>query len=182
MDADLILVRHAAPQIDAARPAVEWSLSDGGRRGTRALAFDLRRFAPVVLIVSPEPKALQTAAIMSESLALEVRVDHDLVEQRRPGLGFAPRAEFERAIRTIFARPSERFFEGESADEACARLEAGIVRHAERPLAVVTHGTVLSLVVGRRTGQDPFTLWSSLRLPDAFVLDSRNRVVARLPA
>jgi broad specificity phosphatase PhoE len=102
------------------------------------------------------------------------------VEHRRPHLGFTKREEFEAAIRRVFERPSERLYGGESASEVLDRFERGLARHAERPLVVVTHGTALALVVSRKTGLDPFRLWSSLKLPEAVVLDDEQKLAARI--
>ncbi|MFI4951487.1 MAG: hypothetical protein ACHP7A_10685, partial [Caulobacterales bacterium] len=55
-------------------------------------------------------------------------------------------------------------------------------RHATRPLLVASHGTVLSLYLSRRLALDPFDLWKSLALPEAFVLDGEGRLIARLAA
>ena len=40
-----------------------------------------------------------------------------------------------------------------------------------RNLAVVAHGTVISLYVARKTGADPFTLWKRLDTPSYIVID-----------
>src|SRR5207253_2581055 len=101
-------------------------------------------------------------------------------EHCRPGLGFLSPEQFEASIRRVFEHPSERPFGGESADEAQARFEDALARHTGRPLVVVTHGTVLSLFVARRCGIEPMRLWSSLRLPEALLLDSDMRMTARL--
>jgi hypothetical protein len=47
-------------------------------------------------------------------------------------------------------------------------------------LIVVTHGTVLSLFVGRLCGTDPMRLWASLQLPEALILNADMQMTARL--
>ena len=49
-----------------------------------------------------------------------------------------------------------------------------------RPLLVVTHGTVLSLYLSRSLALEPFPLWKSLALPEAFILDAEGRLLARV--
>lgn len=178
MTASLILVRHAAPKIDSAVSSTLWTLSDEGRAAAARLAEPLAAFAPAAVVSSPEPKAVETSNILAEHLNLTPTCDEGFVEHRRPGLGFVQR--FEDAIRRIFEHPSERLFGGETATEACQRFEDALARHGARPLVVVTHGTVLSLFVGRKAGLDPFALWSSLKLPEAFILDSRMQLTARI--
>jgi broad specificity phosphatase PhoE len=74
------------------------------------------------------------------------------------------------------ARPAERIFGEESADEAHARFTAALddvlAAHPWETVAVVTHGTVLALWVARRAQRDAFALWSSLAMP-AFVVLTR---------
>jgi len=137
---------------------------------------------PNCIVSSPEPKAAETAAIIGGSAGLPVTLDDGLVEHRRPKLGFVSADDFEASIRRVFEHPSEQLFGGESADEAYARFQQAVARHSKRPLIVVTHGTVLSLFVSRACGVDPLKLWSSLRLPEALVLDADLQLAARLTA
>ncbi len=176
----LILVRHSLPRVVGDISSTLWGLSEGGRAAAARLAERLVTFQPVAIVSSPEPKAEETARIIAGCLELEVTGDEGFVEQRRPGLTFGTHADFEASIRRIFENPAERPFGGESADEAYARFEKSLCDHAARPLVVVTHGTVLTLFVSRKTGLDPMTLWTDLKLPEAIVLDSKMQLVARL--
>jgi broad specificity phosphatase PhoE len=179
LNASLILVRHAAPNVDKTVLSTRWTLSPEGRTASLRLAGNLVPLGPKAIVSSPEPKALETALILAQRLNLRVTPDDGLVEHRRPDLGFTGREEFESAVRTMFENPSERLFGGESADESCQRFERALACHAARPLVVVTHGTVLTLFVSRNVGLDPMTLWTSLRLPEALVLDSKMHLLAR---
>jgi broad specificity phosphatase PhoE len=178
--ASLILVRHAAPRIVESEASTSWALSDEGRAAAAVLGQKLRRFAPAALVASPEPKATETARIVGEALALSATPDEGLVEHKRPGLKFVEQAAFQSSVRSIFKRPSERLFDGESADEAFARFESAITRHSARPLVAATHGTVLSIYVSRKAGGDVFAFWSSLKLPEAIVLDGEGRIIERI--
>ena len=180
MTASLILVRHAAPRIEPAVSSTLWALSDEGRTATARLAETLVGFAPSAVVSSSEPKARETADILAERSNLIATRDDGFVEHRRPRLGFTTRDEFEQAIHRIFDHPSQVLFGGETANEACQRFEEALARYAARPLVVVTHGTVLASFMARKTGLDPFTLWSSLKLPEAFVLDSKLQLAARI--
>ena len=85
----LVLVRHAAPEIDPARPATAWRLSADGR----AAAARLRGTVVVDTVVSsPEPKALETAAALDAPLEIDARLrEHD-----RAGVGW--RDDFAAAV------------------------------------------------------------------------------------
>jgi len=180
MPLSLILVRHAAPKIESDVAPSEWALSEAGRAAAQSLGERLSKLGSRAIVASPEAKARMTAELIALSLGSEVNLDAGFVEHRRPGLGFLPPKEFESAIRLAFARPDERVFGGESANEALARFESAIERHKARPLIVVTHGTILSLFIGRHSRMEPFSLWTSLKLPEAFLLDEENRSFERM--
>jgi len=95
---------------------------------------------------------------------------------------FASAAEFEAAIRELFARPGERVLGEESADQAHARFAAALGRvlgaagssdgagDIDESIAVVSHGTVMALSLARRSRCDAFALWKSLVMPCCAVL------------
>jgi broad specificity phosphatase PhoE len=170
----LVLIRHSVPAIDPSRPAREWSLSAEGRVRARQLAADLGRYELQVLASSEEVKAVQTARILGEELGLAVKVVPGLHEQERSDAVGLDREAFLRSVARLFARPYERVFGAESADEARARfgeaLRRLLARHPGENVGVVTHGTVLSLYVAAREGSDAHALWQGLGLPCAAVL------------
>jgi broad specificity phosphatase PhoE len=178
--AALILVRHGRPEIDPSLPPPKWNLHPEGRIAVGALAEALAPFAPNGIVSSAEPKALQTAEIIAGRTELEVEVDPDLGEHRRPSFAFGAEEEFFARMSAIFAHPSMAAPGDERADQARDRLVATLARHTARPLVAVTHGTVLSLVLARGLGLDAHDLWRSLRTPEAFVLGSDGRLIARL--
>ena len=181
-DAALILVRHAAPTVDETTPPPTWRLSAAGREAALALAERLAPFAPAAALASPEPKALETAQIIAGRLGLEVTPDRGFAEHHRPALPFGSREAFGARMASVFAHPGQPFFGGESADAAHHRFTAALDRHPMRPLLVASHGTVLTLYLSRRLALDPFALWKSLALPEAFVLDADGRLLVRLTA
>jgi 2,3-bisphosphoglycerate-dependent phosphoglycerate mutase len=161
----LLLIRHSVPEIDPARPAEDWQLSEEGRARCGPLAVELGAFEPRRLLSSPESKALETAELIAPALGLEVEVEADLREHERRSLPFLPRAEFVDRMSAFFARPDEIVVGEESAGAARARF-AAVVDSISRPAAVVTHGTVIALFVA---GSDPdggFGFWQTLALPD----------------
>src|SRR4051794_41497745 len=78
-----LLIRHAAPAIEPARPAAAWPLCDEGRAAARALGASLSLDA---VVSSPEPKALQTAAALGAPVAVDGRLrEHDPPHRGRGG-------------------------------------------------------------------------------------------------
>jgi broad specificity phosphatase PhoE len=164
----LFFIRHAAPEIDPARPPTSWRLSAEGRRAAAALAGRVRADA---VVASPEPKALETAS----ALGAPVEIDARLREHDRVGVGWLD--DFVGAVEAGFARPHDVVFGVESYAAALARFAAAVndarAAHPDGRLAIVSHGTVIALYVGRESGRDPLAVWRELRMPDVLELPTR---------
>lgn len=170
----LILVKHAMPVIDQARPSKDWPISQEGEVMAARLAERLKGFVPAFVAASTEPKAADTGRIIAERLGAGLTFDPDLVETRRETVGWGTRAQVEAGIQALFRRPAEVAYGEESADAACARFAGALDRHRaahpDEALIVACHGTVISLWVSRRLRTDPMPLWRSLPLPCAVVM------------
>jgi 2,3-bisphosphoglycerate-dependent phosphoglycerate mutase len=170
----LILVKHSLPAIDPAKPAATWPLSDEGRRRCGPLAARLAPYQLSAVVASEEPKAAETAALVAARLGLPLETVPGLHEHLRTNVGWLGAAAFEDAVARCFARPDELVFGQETANQARDRFMAAIGRVLERhpagSVAVVAHGTVISLFVAARAGLDPFALWRRLGLPAVVVL------------
>jgi broad specificity phosphatase PhoE len=170
----LILVRHSLPEIVPSLPASRWRLSDEGRRRCERLAERLAAYQPSIVVTSLEPKAIETGQIVARILGIPVETALDLHEHERPYVEpFGTREQFEARVSRLFEYPAELIFGAETADQAHNRFASAIddVLATERygNLAVVTHGTVLTLFVARAAGLAPVPFWKKLGLP-AFVV------------
>ena len=166
----LLFIRHAESRIDPGSPPHEWTLTDEGREGAARIAPMLKRFTPGRLLVSPEPKAVETARVLGTQLDLDIERLAGLCEQDRTGVPFfGTQEEFERYVAEVLESPTTRLLGPESAEEAYKRfsveVEDALRRHQEDCLAFVAHGTVMSLFVGRRAGIEPYELWRRLGMP-----------------
>ena len=184
MNKQLILVKHSLPEIVENIPAREWHLSQEGRARADRLAEKLMAYEPEVLISSDEPKAIETAEILSRKLQLPHSVFENLHEHERSKAGYLTRNEFENAVREFFAKPDALAFGGETANQAHERFSTAIfsVLHTypEKTIILVSHGTVVSLWVSRLIGTSPFELWKELGLPSFVVLDmDANTIVEK---
>lgn len=170
----LILVRHSEPEPSAELASALWPLSESGRRRCQALAREVAGHGADLLVASPQPKARQTALILGEVLGLPVELLPDLREHERAGVGWLPADEFRAGMRRFFAQPGERVFGEESADQACRRFRSAVAELlpalAERRVCAVSHGAVMSLLVGRLCGIDPEALWQRLGMPAYLLL------------
>ncbi len=157
-------------------PASRWHLSEAGRLRCQALAEHLAPYPPDELVASSEPKAAETAELAAGVLGKPWHTAEGLHEHERSGAGWIDRARFEAQVAEFFRRPDALVFGVETADQAHARFAAAIAavtaQYPARSLAVVAHGTVISLFVARSTGVEPFPLWSRLGLPSFVVLSS----------
>ena len=170
----LVLVKHSLPEIDPAVPSREWRLSEVGRVRSRILAEQLDQYDLDEVISSNEPKAIETAEILASVLDIPVEVIEGLHEHERSNVGFLEKERFEQSIVRFFSRPAELVFGEETAEAAFDRFSKAVHVLADRfmqaNVALVTHGTVLSLFVSRTSGLEPFATWKRLGLPSFIVL------------
>jgi broad specificity phosphatase PhoE len=84
-------------------------------------------------------------------------------------------------VERLFERPDELIFGRETAHEAHERFAGAVERTLERfpegNLAIVTHGTVLTLFVARATGIEPASFWKRLGLPAFAVMTLPERTL-----
>jgi broad specificity phosphatase PhoE len=83
-------------------------------------------------------------------------------------------AEFISHVELFFRRPGEKVLGRETADGAFERFDtavAGVMNsHPSGNVAVVSHGTVIALLLARRADQNAFEVWRGMGLPSFVVL------------
>lgn len=174
----LILAKHAAPQLVPGQSAHTWTLSARGRAQACALGARLVPYRPTRLLSSAEPKARETAELMSAFLpGLHVEALEALGEHRRAGVGWIETPEaFRATVAGVFAAPERVVWGEESADAAHARFDRGLTEALKQRddacVVAVAHGTVIALWAARAAGlSDPYALWARLGLPSFVVLE-----------
>jgi broad specificity phosphatase PhoE len=171
----LVLIRHSMPEIDPAVPAREWRLSEDGRRRCVRLVREVSAFDPAVVVTSQEPKAIETGQLLAEGLGVGCETAGGLHEHRRPRAPWEGREAFEAKVARFFERPETLVFGEETADQAEGRFRAALdkvlERHRQGNLAVVSHGTVMTLLVAGSNQVDAFGFWRRLGLPAVVVLE-----------
>jgi broad specificity phosphatase PhoE len=169
-----VLVRHSQPEIVPGAAPSLWRLSVEGRRRCRALADKLLAYAPEVVLTSIEPKAQETAELIATQLRRPCRTVQGLHEHLRDDVGLLGATEFEQAITRFFSEPATRVIGPETADAAHARFSEAVssllTLHPHGSVAVVAHGTVITLLVSRANGLEPLQFWKRLGLPSLVVL------------
>jgi broad specificity phosphatase PhoE len=170
----LILVKHARPQVDPAVSSEEWTLGDEGREAAARLAERLRPYDFAKLFCSSEPKAGETAKVIGRALERPVEEARDLFEHDRRDVPHMETREFISLVALLFKEPDRLVIGNETAAEAYERFaEAvdGLIEKEQGDVAVVTHGTVISLFAQRRAKEEPFALWRRMGLPSFIALE-----------
>jgi broad specificity phosphatase PhoE len=172
---NLILVRHSLPEFVTGVPASQWRLSPEGRRRCEVLAGRLVAYDLAAVIASEEPKAAETGQIVARVLGLPFATAPGLHEHERGVVQDMGGWEaFQAQVARFFEHPGELVLGYETADEAHARFAAAVARvleqHPTGNPAIVSHGTVMTLLVARANDLDPVPFWKRLGLPAFAVL------------
>jgi broad specificity phosphatase PhoE len=167
----LHLVRHGLPRIVRGTPAAEWELDPAGFDDVWALRSSGRLPESAAWCCSPEPKAVQTAQLLTDG---DVGVVPDLREHERTGEWVE---DFPAVVRRAFERPDEPALPGWEPLAACRDRVVPAVRrlleaHGDQDVVLVGHGTAWTLVAADLQGGGPdLDRWQSLAMPDVVTLD-----------
>lgn len=176
MSRQLVFIRHAAVQIKPGIPSKEWRLSNNGRSCASRLAPQIASYHPTRLITSSELKASETGEIIANVLGLPCQTAPELHEHDRQGVTFfESREEFVAAVTRFFRYPDKLIFGNETAHQALERFDTAvnhlITQYPTDTLAIVTHGTVLTLFLAHHNQFNPIPFWTNIKLPDFFVVN-----------
>ena len=126
------------------------------------------------MVSSTERKAIETAELLAADLRLRVHQDGRLCENDRTDLPILSTEEFESALAEFFSHPDQIIMGRDSANDALKRfgdgVEAAIRACTQGNVAVVTHGTVMSLFVAAHNDLDALAFWRQLGMPGLAVL------------
>lgn len=172
----LILVRHAETVRNPKLPSDSWKLSDSAGAACTRLVDDLREFRPNRIITSTHLKARETGRLLAVPLQVPYEALPGLEEQDRTGVPFVPdETAWLSLVERLFRRPDEAVLGGESASQALGRFREALLQEVERKpgenLVAVSHATVMALLIADSNELDPFHLWKTIQMPEAFVLE-----------
>lgn len=148
-------------------PARQWPLCDEGLRQSERLAQWFKAHLPTQVVSSLEPKARETGKVLASRLKLPFSPAPNLHEHQRGNEPYFPNvSQFEARVRDFFAAPSRLILGEETADQAHSRFSQAVSKVMNEYLiddvALVAHGTVITLLVSRANGLSPFPLWKAL--------------------
>lgn len=165
----LYLVRHGRPVVVPGRPAAEWELDPAYFDDVWALRE--RMPAHAVWFTSPEPKAVQTTQLLTDT---EAGVVEGLREHIR---GDTWLDDFYDRVAQAFAEPEVPAYDGWEPLAACrdrvTRAVDGILSaHRDDDVVLVGHGTAWTALAAHLTGTQPdLERWRRLSMPDVIPLD-----------
>ena len=156
------------PVLDPTTSAPDWHLGERGRELSELLANKLAAYSPDVIVSSVEPKAIETAQIVANRLSLPHEIIEGLHEHERRNVLFMAKEELEARVAEFFSRPDALVLGSETANQAHTRFANAVHRviekHPQKNIAIVSHGTVISLFIARNN-EMPFDFWKRLGLP-----------------
>ena len=132
-------------------------------------------------LVLDTDKYVETVEPLGQRLGIGVDVVPELRERHLP---VVPAGDFERIVRETWRFPTHATADGESNAVAQTRgltaVRQFIARHAEQPLVVATHGTLMALILN---GFDPsfgYEFWRELSFPDVYELEFEASALIRV--
>ncbi len=168
----LYLVRHGRPLVEREVPAAAWELDPAGYDDVWALREAGRLPSRAAWYSSPEPKATQTAQLLTEG---DTGVVDDLREMVRDSTDWIE--SFEHVVRGAFERPDEPAYAGWETIADCRRrvtraVEGILAVHTDEDVVLVGHGTAWTVAVSALTGSEPdLARWAGLGMPDVIEID-----------
>jgi broad specificity phosphatase PhoE len=170
----LILIKHAAPEVVPGVPPERWTLSDKGRAACVPLADRVGAHAPSLVVSSEEPKAMETATLIGARLGIPWETAPGLHEHDRSNVPHLRSSEFISMMELFFRKPDELVLGRETASDARRRFEAALREvvdsHPNETVAVVSHGTVIALLLDA-PARPAFQTWRAMGLPSLAVLN-----------
>lgn len=174
--AHLYLVTHAHTQLDPAVNAARWQLSPTGQAQAVALA-ELPFWAKVDrILISSEAKTYLTVAPVLARRTIPVAADSRFDEVQRAGWV----EDYADRVQAFFASPEQAVGGWEAAAHALRRFMAGLQTHlrpdADRSVALISHGLVLSLYRAHLLGLPAadFAAWRQLGFAAVARVDLRG--------
>lgn len=168
----LYLIRHA----EATGQSPESPLTPAGQVKAQLLADNLSGVGIQRILASPFRRAQQTAVPLAQRLGLPVETDDRLVER---SLSKDPSPNWLKMLESSFENQDLRFPGGETGREARARAVAVVAEALEsgpQTVAIVSHGNLLTLLLGHYDRSLGFACWAHMSNPDVYrVLLERER-------
>ncbi len=173
MNKMLYLVRHC--QATGQEP--DAPLTELGKQQAIALADWLDEAKINRIISSPYVRAYQSIVPLSKRLGLKIEVDDRLVERVLSPTLFA---DWQEKLAETFVDIDLSFAGGESSHTAMSRaigVVNEVMQQSEKPVAIVTHGNLMTLILKFFDEQIGYADWANLQNPDVYRVQIGDGVV-----
>ncbi|MDQ7026424.1 MAG: histidine phosphatase family protein [Anaerolineae bacterium] len=182
---NLILIRHSQTKQQPDVDSHLWQLTEEGRKRCQTLAEALRPYAIDRIITSEEAKAYLTGQLIADVLEIDCETAPNLHETRRETVPYFENiADFRAAVQAAMLQPDKMLFGEEAFTGALNRfsqqIDSLLEQYPDDRLAIVTHGTVMSLYLAHLSGQNVVTLWNSLDMPAYAVLSLPQKTITKI--
>ncbi|EMR06404.1 phosphoglycerate mutase [Bhargavaea cecembensis DSE10] len=164
------VIRHCA----AVGQEPEAALTPAGHEQAKQLAEHLMNLGIESVISSPFVRARQSIQPFLDRSGLTLTADERLAERV---LSTTPIDDWMEKLKSSFADPDISYNGGESGREAAMRARSVIDGLPEGSCtALVTHGNLMSLLIGEYDRQFGFEQWKVLTNPDVFKISIGTKV------
>jgi broad specificity phosphatase PhoE len=180
-----ILIRHSLSLPDPSMPANQWELTQEGIRRCSILAQALKPYDVHKIYTSEEPKACSTGEYVGENLGIDYEIAPNFHEtQAVTAPFFKDPDEFRARVKEAMLNPDDVIYGEESFNHAYARFENQMrvlsFHYPKKTLAIVTHGRVMSMYIGKTCGLKPYDVWQQLDLPAYAVIQRSDMQLVKL--
>ena len=146
----LIYITHPSVEIVPNIRIDTWQLSEEGQKAAKRLS-KLNFYKNVRLVYSSrEPKAIETAQILSEKYHFKIKSYKELNELNRSSTGFILPDEYIKAIQYVYQYPDRSFQGWEKLDKSYERntevLQEIIKKHVGDLIIIIGHGQSGTLI------------------------------------
>ena len=175
----VVLIRHAAPLVAGETLGAEWPLTEKGRNDATVLGTSIAdRSTSAIVLTSPERRARETAALTFPLVVAGVR--DELSEVKKPW--YASADEHTNAVaKYLKGEVVEGWERRDDVISRIAQLKSAV--GSSESLVLVSHGLLLTTWLDHEIGlDDPFSFWSNLTMPDAWVADFEDESLERIVA
>lgn len=179
MGRGVILIRHAMPEVVPGVSSKLWRLGERAKEDCVLLAHALPAGLAPIVYSSTEPKAAETATVISLRRGLQVEHDAAFAEVDRPTVWDE---DYRAAVRDYLVKGERTGWE--PAPAVLARFSEGVERAlaatGSGDLIVSSRGMALSIYAASVATIELVAFWEALTFPDAWRLDVTGRTVTRL--
>jgi 2,3-bisphosphoglycerate-dependent phosphoglycerate mutase len=172
----LYLIRHPRTHVDPTRPPNEWELSEQGRAQVRVLGAAPFWKSVKVLYSSGQPKALGAAGTIGALHNIPVGSLSGLAEVSRGHEVYHSAGDYDTILGQFFAFPDHAIAGWERGTDALNRFTASVEhivsQHPDQSIALLSHGTILTLYTAMLDQQPPtLERWRSIAFATVAAVD-----------